>query len=745
MMSQITAERPNGASTTADASTLSALETCQRIIEQQIPNLLRVYLNPWVTQSCLCLNQYAQRLLRPGAAVDEPCPSFLTNSCDEALSGAIKLARYTIQSEQEADPHRRGGDTLIVDPDNRFPHFGTSQLSNGRRVEFLPGICRSNVTNLSALLQDRQRFRIVVLAGSVELLTEQSLLQELWNDPHVLTISVVDTRSLDKWSRDPDGQRAHVAVFDESFVDDAVPFAAFVARRHIYQVWMEGRMSMFHSTTFQPNTLSSMHFMRCLQKRDPELVVQLQELLEQATGEAEFRHRVYHNLYSPSLSRLIRAIGFDQAEPQAAGHIISFKNRRVFDGVAGVACSLRGHNPESFVRDCQYLLESEEDLTAAVSTELRHLTALSHFVPAVSGAAAVEHALQLAMSAQPDRQVVLVLKGGFGGKTLGALTGTWKDSYRTNIGPLYQHVVYVDPFAEDACARIDQVLSLNPVGIVQLELIQGVGGVRCIPQPVLDHLQDRREEHGYLLFVDEVQTGMFRTGPFLRSLDVGVAADLVSIGKGTSDTMFPFAATLYGQAVHDQLQAVGSELPAWLRQRYGCDIGYAALLNTLRRAEADDWTSRVRHQESRFRSQLVTGLKNCRNVLDVRVFGMLMGIELRRPAADVQSPGAPFNEFPARPAGLTLIDRTVHRAVGDRLPRLYSLAMLQHPAAPLLIGFCQYEPHVFKLTPGLLMTDQQIDSVCQTVCETLNRSVLRVSAQGVRHLARTYLSRGRRA
>src|SRR5262249_47077690 len=70
----------------------SILETCDEIIRARLPNLLRLYLNPYVAKVCHCLNRYVQTTWPD--ATGEDYQSFLANSFDEALSGAIKLARY---------------------------------------------------------------------------------------------------------------------------------------------------------------------------------------------------------------------------------------------------------------------------------------------------------------------------------------------------------------------------------------------------------------------------------------------------------------------------------------------------------------------------------------------------------------------------------------------------------------------------------------------------------------------------
>ena len=147
--------------------------------------------------------------------------------------------------------------------------------------------------------------------------------------------------------------------------------------------------------------------------------------------------------------------------------------------------------------------------------------------------------------AQHPKKYVVAFKGGFGGKTLLALVGTANPFYKTHIDPLYEHVLYIDPYSPNALDEIESVLRDHPVAVVQLELIQAVGGVRSLPNHVLEYLSGQKDRWGYLLLVDETQTGMYRTGPFVRSREFAIGADLLTIGKGTSDMMFPFALALY--------------------------------------------------------------------------------------------------------------------------------------------------------------------------------------------------------
>jgi acetylornithine/succinyldiaminopimelate/putrescine aminotransferase len=478
-------------------------------------------------------------------------------------------------------------------------------------------------------------------------------------------------------------------------VNHDVPFSAFTARKSLYDHWNRPGKTTFHSTTFQPNTISSLHFMRCLERADPDFHARIASDLERLHADLEFRGALFKRLYSPSLYKATRMTGFDVPNVRAAGDFVSSAGRKVFDAVSGVACSIRGHNPPTYLEE----IESQGDLAncqAEITRRLRDLTGLECVLPAVSGATAVENALKIALVAQFPRRHVLALKSGFGGKTLFALTGTWNASYKQHIDPLYSDVSYVDPFAPDATGQIEAALAKHPIAVVQVELIQGVGGVRRVPEEVIRYLEARRETGGYLLLVDEVQTGTYRTGPFTLSRARGLSPDLLVVGKGVSDMMFPFALLMYSAAVQEKLKQAESDLPEAIRKRYGYEYGYRTVLSVLRRAEEMRLSERVAESGALFTRLLREGLASCKAVLEVRVYGLLIGIELDA-------------------------TRWPRRWFRKRLFWFYLFNALRHPRYPVLMGFCQYEPNVLKITPPLTTDPAEVREACATIVEVLKR------------------------
>jgi acetylornithine/succinyldiaminopimelate/putrescine aminotransferase len=666
-------------------------DTCAQILREQLPNLFRLYLNPYVAQACFCLEKYVQGTW----GHEERLQTFLANGFDEALSGAIKLARYSAGSDG------RPTTGLVLDSAGRLGPFA-SALVGGSRVEFVPGLV---VVDKTDRFPEGGPFGFVVLVAPADGIPEghAEKIRTLVERDGLLVITCVDRGSLDALRRGSSCILAELApdivVFDESFVNHDVPFSAFTARKSLYDHWNRPGKTTFHSTTFQPNTVSSLHFMRCLRHADPAFVAELADELDRIESDLKFRGEVFRRCYSPSLYNAIRSTGFDRADVRAAGDFIYADGRKVFDGVSGVACSVRGHNPSNYVEELAKLGDAA-DCRAEVAARLHALTGLDCVLPAVSGATAVENALKIALVAQFPKRHVLALKAGFGGKTLFALTGTWNRSYKEHLDPLYGDVLYVDPFAADATAQIEAVLEQYPVAVVQVELIQAVGGVRLVPPEVVRYLEERRQQQGYLLLIDEVQTGTYRTGPFALSRERGLSPDLLVVGKGVSDMMFPFALVLYSSAVREKLEQARSDLPAALEKRYGYEFGYRTVLNVLRRAEELRLPERVAEAGALF-ARLLPAKGTCKAVREVRVYGLLIGIELDA-------------------------SRWPRRWFRKLLYRLYLFGMLRHRRYPVLVGFCQYEPNVLKFTPPLTVNPAEVREVCATIGEVLRRPFYRL-------------------
>jgi acetylornithine aminotransferase len=170
----------------------------------------------------------------------------------------------------------------------------------------------------------------------------------------------------------------------------------------------------------------------------------------------------------------------------------------------------------------------ENEPAPALAQQLAALTGGMQSFFCNSGAEAVEAALKLARRHGGSRRTIVAADGGFHGRTLGALSVTGQPAKRAPFEPLVGDVVHV-PFG-DAAALAGAIDS--DVAAVVLEPIQGEAGVVVPPDPYLGEVRRLCDEAGALLVLDEVQTGVARTGRWFAYEHAGVVPDVVCLAKG---------------------------------------------------------------------------------------------------------------------------------------------------------------------------------------------------------------------
>ena len=248
----------------------------------------------------------------------------------------------------------------------------------------------------------------------------------------------------------------------------------------------------------------------------------------------------------------------------ARGHgaeLFDTEGRRYLDFCAGVAVCALGHahaglaavlaaQAARLMHVSNYFYNEENVELAA---ELCSATGYDRVFFCNSGAEANEAMLKLARRhffrrAQPDRYRVIAFVNAFHGRTLGALALTGTAAYRQGFGPPLAgvtHVVFGDLPAVEAAMGPD-------VAAIIVEPIQGEGGVMAAPAGFLLGLRRLCDAHGALLLVDEIQTGMGRTGTLLGSEHDGVRGDAITLAKGLGGG-FPIGAMLCREELADAL------------------------------------------------------------------------------------------------------------------------------------------------------------------------------------------------
>lgn len=232
-----------------------------------------------------------------------------------------------------------------------------------------------------------------------------------------------------------------------------------------------------------------------------------------------------------------------------------------------------------------------------------------------SGTEAVEAALKYARKAS-GKPGIVALEGGFHGRTLGALSATGQPAKREPFAPLVPGVRFVPPNDVQALrAAVD-----DDVGLILLEPILGEGGVL----PLDTEFVAAATEFPALLGLDEVQTGVGRTGSFFAFEHLGVRPDLVTLAKGLGNGL-PIGALLVADEVAEAFE------PGDHGSTFGGNPVACAAACAVVDAIDDELLENVRTRGA----ALASGLASLAGVVEVRGRGLLLGAVVDRPAADV--------------------------------------------------------------------------------------------------------------
>ena len=239
--------------------------------------------------------------------------------------------------------------------------------------------------------------------------------------------------------------------------------------------------------------------------------------------------------------------------------------REYIDFSAGIAVCGLGHNDPDLVAalaeqagklwHTSNVFYSEPPLRLA-----EELAVASRFASRVflcnSGAEANEAAIKLvrkwaaAQGREPSRRVIVTFRGSFHGRTLAAVTATAQPKYQAGYEPLPGGFRYVD--FNDATA-LEVAMAAGDVAAVMLEPVQGEGGVMPAASGFLRKVRELCDHHGALLVLDEIQSGMGRTGTLFAHWQDEVVPDIVTLAKALGGG-FPVGALLAGPKVAEAMQ-----------------------------------------------------------------------------------------------------------------------------------------------------------------------------------------------
>ena len=233
-----------------------------------------------------------------------------------------------------------------------------------------------------------------------------------------------------------------------------------------------------------------------------------------------------------------------------------------------------------------------------------------------SGAEANEAAIKLARKAT-GKQGIVTFQQSFHGRTFGAMAATGQDKIKEGFGdgvPHFSYAVYND------LASVEKLISQDTAAVM-LELVQGESGVRPAEVTFVKNLADFCQREGILLIVDEVQTGMGRTGQLYSFEHYGIIPDIVTLAKGLANGL-P-AGALLGKSSLASALGPGSHGSTF----GGNKLAMAAALETLHIMKEAGFLEEVRTKSDILMEQLQLAFQEHPKISAVRGLGMMIGIE----------------------------------------------------------------------------------------------------------------------
>ncbi len=315
------------------------------------------------------------------------------------------------------------------------------------------------------------------------------------------------------------------------------------------------------------------------------------------------------------------------------------EGNKYLDAISGIAVCGLGHcHPEISKAICEQsstLMHTsnlyEIPLQTRLADRLAKLTGMDRVFFANSGAEANEAAIKIARlyghKKGIDTPSILVCEGSFHGRTMATLSATGNRKVRAGFEPLlrgFSRIPYNDLDAVRHAATNDQ----NVVAIL-VEPIQGEGGIKIPDQGYLAALREICDDNGWLLMLDEIQTGLCRSGKWFAHQHAGIVPDVMTLAKALGNGM-PVGACVVNKAA-SEVFGPGNHGSTF----GGNPLASATALTVLEILERENVANQAAQSGALLKQLLADALADKHGVKDVRGVGLLLAIELNKPCGEL--------------------------------------------------------------------------------------------------------------
>jgi putrescine aminotransferase len=440
----------------------------------------------------------------------------------------------------------------------------------------------------------------------------------------------------------------------------------------------------------------------------------------------------YARHVNPAFVKLLGLLGYGRLFVRAEDvWVWDHQGRRYLDFLAAFGAANLGHNhPRLLERLRRFLSEMAlnlchvgpgahaAELAEALATRLPAPLSLSLF--ASSGAEAVEAGLKLARAAT-RRGGFLYCHGGFHGTNLGTLSVMGSDRLRRPFEPLLAGCEAI-PFGD--LGALQKSLATHYFAAFLVEPVLGEGGVVLPPPGYLAEAQSLCLKHGTLLVLDEVQTGLGRTGTLFAFQAEGFVPDVVVLAKALGGSLAPISVAVTSADLHKKAYGSTERFDLHSSTFAGNAFACVAALETLRTLDDEGLVANSAARGGQLLTRLRARLAGHPLVRDIRGRGLFVGVEL-----------GPTDSGWLNRACPALVEMVARKVFGQWLAvRLLERGVICQPASQ--------QWNVLRLEPPLTVRAEQVEEAVTAVAEVLEeyRGVVPVLKDVTVRLMRQFLS-----
>lgn len=339
---------------------------------------------------------------------------------------------------------------------------------------------------------------------------------------------------------------------------------------------------------------------------------------------------IFHKHVNPSLTKIIKLAGYAKLESHAKNEkVFAYNNGQLeeyIDCLGLYGAILLGHNNEHIITKVKKQLEKQcmptkvflSSLQAAASYLLAKLTGLDFVFFVNSGTEAVEGAIKLAITSTQKTKIISTINS-YHGKTLGSLTVSGREIYKKYLPQLLNVVFTNYGKIEEIEKNID-----NETAAVIVEPIQGEGGINIPPESYLPEIRKLCDKYDCLLIIDEIQTGLGRTGILFEFQRYNIKPDILVLAKALGGGILPIGAIIGNQ----KAWKIFHENPLYHTSTFGANpLALTACLSTLEFIIQNQIPNEVEKKGKYFLDKLQQ-IKNEPIIKEIRGRGLMIGIEL---------------------------------------------------------------------------------------------------------------------